>query len=270
MSIDLELYKVFVSIATCGSINKASQELFVTQSAVSQSLKNLEKELDCKLFERQRQGLVLTNKGKDLFENIYKPIKDLENAEIKLKQKLIGKKILTICGSEILIKHFVLNKLSKFINYDIRILNHLSTKDMIISVENNECDFTIIKNYQQPKKTDLICYNLSSLNYVIFYNPKLVTLENIYNYPIVIKEFGSKSRNQVEKDLEDEFNKFNNKIQVGHDSLIIDLVKNYSCVGFAPKEYLDNNFKIYKPSAMKIDIQILYKQNNSNALTFIS
>ncbi len=60
MDINLELYKVFYHVVQTGSISKASQELFISQPAVSQSVKQLEAKLGGKLFYRTPKGITLT------------------------------------------------------------------------------------------------------------------------------------------------------------------------------------------------------------------
>ena len=56
MDINLELYKVFYYVATTLSFSEASRQLFISQSAVSQSIKTLEKKLNHPLFIRRRQS----------------------------------------------------------------------------------------------------------------------------------------------------------------------------------------------------------------------
>ena len=53
MDINLELYKVFYYVATTLSFSEASRQLFISQSAVSQAVKNLEKKLGHTLFVRR-------------------------------------------------------------------------------------------------------------------------------------------------------------------------------------------------------------------------
>ncbi|MGD9901249.1 MAG: LysR family transcriptional regulator [Spirochaetales bacterium] len=270
MDIDFELYKIFVSVATCGSMNKASQELHVTQSAISQSLKKLEGLLDVKLFERTRRGLVLTLKGKELLDEVNKPISALTLAEGKLKRKITHKKVLTIACSQILARQYFAPYVKNFANYNIRVLNHLSNKETILAVENNECDFAILKDYNQPKSDTLECQIIGNLHYVFFTFGNLINAENCYNYPVVIKDFGSKLRYLNIQELESQFKKFSNKIQLGHDELIVDFVSEMDCVGFAPKEYLTRDFKILNISgAYNIPVQCIYKNKNDDAKLFL-
>ena len=60
MSVKLELYRVFKEVAEAGNITAAAQTLFISQSAVSQSIKQLEAELQTRLFARNSRGVTLT------------------------------------------------------------------------------------------------------------------------------------------------------------------------------------------------------------------
>lgn len=64
----LDLYKVFCQVGKCESFSQAARELYMTQSAVSQSIMQLEKELDIRLFNRTPRGVSLTSEGSLLFD----------------------------------------------------------------------------------------------------------------------------------------------------------------------------------------------------------
>ena len=70
MDINYELYKVFYHVAKTLSFSDASRELFISQSAVSQSIKVLEKRLDQTLFVRSTKRVRLTREGEMLFKHI--------------------------------------------------------------------------------------------------------------------------------------------------------------------------------------------------------
>ena len=69
MDINHELYKVFYHVAKTLSFSEASKELFISQSAVSQSVKVLEKRLGQKLFVRSTKRVRLTKEGEILFSH---------------------------------------------------------------------------------------------------------------------------------------------------------------------------------------------------------
>ena len=58
--VNLELYKVFYTVARCGSLTKAAEELFISQPAVSQAVKQLETQLGTSLFHRMHKGMELS------------------------------------------------------------------------------------------------------------------------------------------------------------------------------------------------------------------
>lgn len=70
MDINYELYKVFYYVATSLSFSEASKKLFISQSAVSQSIKTLEKKLGQTLFIRSTKKVQLTAAGALLLKHI--------------------------------------------------------------------------------------------------------------------------------------------------------------------------------------------------------
>ncbi|MCP9268473.1 LysR family transcriptional regulator [Xenorhabdus sp. XENO-1] len=71
----------FIAVAKNKSINKATQERFITQSPICRSLKKLEFSLGVKLFQRKSQGLVLTEEGECLYNKVSSICEQLENIE---------------------------------------------------------------------------------------------------------------------------------------------------------------------------------------------
>lgn len=61
---DIQVLDYIVTIADCGSISKAAQKLFITQSGLNQQLIKLENKLGVKLFERDNHHLEITPAGR--------------------------------------------------------------------------------------------------------------------------------------------------------------------------------------------------------------
>ena len=66
----LSSLRYFEAAARLQSYSKAADELFVSQAAVSQTIRRLEDDLDCKLFQRKGRGMALTSKGQTLLEHV--------------------------------------------------------------------------------------------------------------------------------------------------------------------------------------------------------
>mgnify|MGYP000332268249 CR=1 FL=1 len=67
MDTTLSLYRIFYTVAQCGSISAAARHLYISQPAISKSISNLENELQTHLFERTSRGVSLTEEGQLLF-----------------------------------------------------------------------------------------------------------------------------------------------------------------------------------------------------------
>lgn len=157
MIIDLNLYKVFLTVAKCQNISHAADILFVSQPAVSKSIKTLEKHLNIQLFSRNSKGVSLTPEGKILYEHIETAFNHMsigENYIEKLKNKEIGK--INLGVSTTIGKHFFLPRFRDFIsqypNFKIKIVNK-PTLDTIKLVKEEKLDLGIIGT--APVETDI-------------------------------------------------------------------------------------------------------------------
>ena len=87
MDINLELYKCFYYVATTLSFSEASRQLFISQSAVSQGIKTLEKKLGRELFFRSTKKVSLTPEGEILFQHVKPALEMLSQGEAQLLEE---------------------------------------------------------------------------------------------------------------------------------------------------------------------------------------
>ncbi|AJQ28939.1 LysR family transcriptional regulator [Pelosinus fermentans] len=145
---DLELYKIFHTVAFYKNISHAAESLYISQPAVSKSIKKLETLLDVKLFSRGSKGVILTAEGKIFYEYIQKAlhiIADGENVLTELKNKKQG--MITIGVSTVLCKYFLLSHLKPFMKQypeiKIKIINN-TTFDTLKNIDQGMIDFGIV------------------------------------------------------------------------------------------------------------------------------
>ena len=62
-NISLQQLRYIIEVAECGSINAASQQLYVSQPTLSTTIKDTEQELGISIFNRTNRGITLTNQG---------------------------------------------------------------------------------------------------------------------------------------------------------------------------------------------------------------
>ena len=86
MAVKLELYRVFKEVAETGNISVAAKNLYISQSAVSQSIKQLETALQARLFARSPRGVVLTGEGQMLYQYVRSALGLIATGEDKLSQ----------------------------------------------------------------------------------------------------------------------------------------------------------------------------------------
>jgi len=115
MAVKLELYRVFREVAETGNISMAAKNLYISQSAVSQSIKQLETALQARLFSRSPRGVSLTGEGQMLYQYVRSALSLLSTGEDKLSQAqqlLLG--TLTIGASDTVTSWFLTPYLERF------------------------------------------------------------------------------------------------------------------------------------------------------------
>ena len=86
MNVDYELYKIFFRVASAGSFTRGAEELSITQSAVSQAIKNLESRLGTALFLRDGRRIRLSREGEVLFYHISQGVRSFSAGERSLNE----------------------------------------------------------------------------------------------------------------------------------------------------------------------------------------
>lgn len=115
MDINFELYKVFYHVASTLSFSEAATKLFISQSAVSQSIKSLEEKLNIQLFFRNTKQVKLTKDGEILFlhiEQAYNLIKNGERAIDEIHSLEQGE--IRIGASDTICKYYLLPYFKEF------------------------------------------------------------------------------------------------------------------------------------------------------------
>lgn len=157
MDINYELYKVFYYVAATLSFSEASKQLFISQSAVSQSIKTLEKKLDQTLFIRSTKKVRLTPEGEILLRHIEPAMNLIKRGEAQLKDTSFTGGQIRIGASDTICRYFLVPYLKKFHqefpNAHIKVTNQTSTHCVEL-LENGQVDF-IVTNYPNAALSNL-------------------------------------------------------------------------------------------------------------------
>lgn len=112
---NLNLYKIFYTTATSKSLSLAAKKLFISQPAISKSIRKLEDNLGVTLFTRNSKGVALTEEGLLLFRHVEKAFDALSFGEKEImRMNHLGMKQLRIGVSTTLCKYVLLPYLKDF------------------------------------------------------------------------------------------------------------------------------------------------------------
>ena len=131
MDINYELYKVFYHVANTLSFSEASKQLFISQSAVSQSIKVLEKKLNQHLFIRSTKRVQLTPEGEILLKHIEPAMNLIKQGENQLLEaNTLNGGQLRIGASDTICRYYLIPYLKefhrKYPNVHIKVTNQTS------------------------------------------------------------------------------------------------------------------------------------------------
>ena len=149
MDINYELYKVFYYVALSLSFSEASKHLFISQSAVSQSIKTLERKLDQKLFIRSTKRVQLTPEGEILLRHIEPAMNLIQRGEAQLTDAAKTGGQIRIGASDTICRYFLVPYLGRFHkefpHVHIKVLNQTSIRCVEL-LETGQVDLIVV-NY---------------------------------------------------------------------------------------------------------------------------
>lgn len=81
-SANIPLYHIFLTVARSSSISGAAKSLYISQPAVSKSIKKLEESLGVSLIKRSSKGITLTNEGNILYRYLHSALRQFLQVKI--------------------------------------------------------------------------------------------------------------------------------------------------------------------------------------------
>ena len=237
MSVKLELYRVFKEVAEVGNITAAAQALYISQSAVSQSIKQLEHNLQARLFARNSRGVTLTAEGQMLYEYVRSAMGLLETGEEKLfqtRELQMGK--LIIGASDTVTSQFLLPYLDSFHKQHpaihIQIVSGRSHKVLGL-LRSGKVDIAFASTPSDTSSLDIHpCFDTHSIFVAGAEYPcdfdHVYSLEEIAAFPLILLERKASSRLYLERYFLQNGLRLNPEIELGARSLLVDL----AAIGF--------------------------------------
>ena len=202
MAVKLELYRVFKEVAETGNISAAAKNLYISQSAVSQSVKQLETALQARLFARSPRGVALTGEGQMLYQYVRNALGLLATGEDKLSQAqqlLLG--TLTIGASDTVTGQFLTPYLDAFHRQHpgirLKIVSGRSAK-VLSMLRSGAVDIAFASSPKDSTLDAWPCFATHSVfvagkNYDCNFD-KIYTRQEIAEFPLILLERKASSR----------------------------------------------------------------------------
>ena len=281
MNVNLELYRIFYAVAKNKHMTKASEELYISQPAISQSIKKLEEQIGGTLFLRSNKGMELTEEGKMLYEHIKGALELINNAENEFTSfKDLSKGEIKIGCSTTLTKILLLDALKEFHqdypNINIKVENNL-TSHLINELKLGKLDIVIF-NESNIKETNLKLQKLHELKQGFLYNPEyfednIEDFKQLNDYPLILQKPEANSRKLLDHISIENNTLLVPKMEVVSQELVAEFTNIGLGIGFAVIELAKKKYPHLKELNInnKIpDMQVYLATNKTVSPTFAS
>lgn len=246
MDINYELYKVFYYVAITLSFSEASKKLYISQSAVSQSIKVLEKKLNQTLFIRSTKKVQLTPEGEILLRHVEPAMNLIKRGEAQiLEANTLGGGQLRIGASDTICRYFLIPYLSRFHrdypNVHIKVTNQTSigcvdllesgAVDLIISNFPNSrlghgCHIQCIREFHD--------HFIASRKYYGELEHQTLSFKELLNYPILMLDRNSTTSEFVHSLFQQHQLDLVPEIELSSNDLLLDLANIGLGIAFVP------------------------------------
>lgn len=272
--INLNLYKTFYELSKYKSFSETAKQTYMSQSAISKSIKKLEEELGTTLFVRKKNGVDLTEKGEELLFFVEQSFNSLVTAERRmLETNNLDRGKISIgmpsnIGSFYLFDH-IIKFHNDYPNVEVTIITGSTTK-LLSLLESHEVDFIIdtppFKNLDKNKTI----IKLDNVNYCFISKEKrnITSVKELENEQLILPIPKTENRNKLDLVFKETETEVQNVLNIHTTEMIIAAVKRNLGIGYViedlVKEELDNKdlYKVpVKEELQKIDIDLIYDIN---------
>lgn len=269
--------KVFLSVAKNLSFTKASQELFVSQPAITKHIQELETCYQVRLFDRQGNKISLTEAGKLLQEHSEKILEDYKRLEYEmhlLHNEYIGDLKL---GASTTISQYVLppllaNFIAKFPQVNLSLLNG-NSREIEAALQEHRIDLGLVEGICRLPNLRYTTFLQDELVAVVHTGSKLslpdeITPEDLSRIPLVLRERGSGTLDVFERALSEhnmKLSSLNVLLYLGSTESIKLFLEHTDCIGIVSirsisRELLSGTFRVIEIKGMPMLCEFCFAQ----------
>ncbi len=269
-NLNLNLYKMFYDVAQYGSVSTASKNLNISQPAISRAIKRLEEDLDVTLFYRTLNGMILTEKGRELLTFVEEACNSLiigERTMMETNSLIKGK--LTIGVPQSIASFYLLDCLNKFHetykDIEISLINR-PTEELIKLLESHELDIIIDLSPIQTHEKELHIEELIHCHYGFVVKSdldinvnKLSDLEDCLVVLPIEKSFKRQRLNEI---LMECGVNLKNTITIESNEMIKETIKNSNSIGYVLLNSVEKELKSGELKEIEFEKKLPYATIN--------
>ena len=253
--VNLELYKVFYTVAKCGSLTKAAEELYISQPAVSQAIKQLEHQLGTPLFNRLHKGMELSVQGGELvYPDVERALQLLSGVEDKLSElRNTATGTLRIGASETIFQYCLAEKIVEFHTTYPQVKFELVTDTSPKTIEhlkNDRCDVGFLNLPVEEDEGIHLTDTVMLLNDIFiaggqysYLKDRQLSIWELQPFPLLLMEPKMISRSSFDRFCQSLGIKLQPTIEVDSWGFMKRLVMDGMGIGCIPREYAMNKLR---------------------------
>lgn len=248
MKTKLDYYRIFYETARFSSFSTAAQHLYISQSAISQCIRQLEIDLNIQLFSRSRKGVSLTKEGLLLFQKIEPAMQSIEQGEALLERlQHLESGTLTIAAGDTITTEFLLPYLEQFhaAYPEIRIeMANSYSSQMLDLVKKGKADIAFVN---LPAQDEELCITPCLTIHDIFvcgsdFNAKeTYSWDELTELPLILLEKNASSRRYLDQKFAEEEITLNPQIEFAVHDLLLRFASIHLGVSCVIKEFSQKN-----------------------------
>lgn len=276
MAITLRQLEIFEKVAKYGHVTQASNQLLLTQSAVSMSIAEMERLVGAPLFERQGKRLLLNDRGRQILPGTRDVLMKIRMIEQFLDDSIGEPRGVLNVGASTTIGNYILpaiiGEFSKLYPNAKALLNVGNAQQIETAVENGDLDLGLIEGLSHSNFLIATPWKHDELVVIVgkeheWANEKKASLKMLKNAAWIMREKGSGTREIFEAAMEKKGIKFSIALELGHTEAIKKAVEAGLGVGclskMAVQRELDNGwlFEIASPLNLHRTLMILTRDS---------
>ena len=256
----LELYRIFKIVAEEENLTKASEILFISQPAVTKHIHNLENELNLKLFERTKHGIILTKDGENLYKQIKDPVNILSSVKDSINQTTKINLGIHINFSSDFYRPILTKLKEKNPNIEFSI-GKSNTENIFAMLEKNEIDAYLSKKQPEDVHSKTIQFiSLGTLHDNFFVNKNSEYLNKTFSKDDVLTIYTLSNISSTSKNIKNAIKENglkNISIKNNTYNTILEELQCNDIIAYITEEYIQKELNEGKIKKINLEIDVL-------------